>query len=276
MRIDLGTDKTLVMGILNRTPDSFSDGGAFSRLEDAIQRALAIEAEGADILDIGGESTRPGAQSISPQEEIDRVIPLIQALHGTLKIPISVDTVKSSVAELAIQSGAEMVNDISACRHDAGMPEVIKKYRVPVCLMHMQGEPRTMQLNPHYNDVVNDIKGFLLNAAEQLLQAGIEKSQIILDPGIGFGKTVEHNLTILAQLEQFTKSGYPVLVGLSRKSFIGKSLELPVEKRMFPSISSAVIAVWNGAKIVRVHDVQETVQALKIVDVIKKYRSGEC
>ncbi len=279
--MDLGTllksHRTLVMGILNITPDSFSDGGQYNQVNAAIEHALQMKSDGADIIDIGGESTRPGASPVSLEEEIKRVIPVVEALKKKVDIPLSIDTVKPEVARLALEAGATLINDISAGGTDTLMAEVVAKHKAWVCLMHMQGEPRTMQANPHYDDVVMEVREFLSDRASQFIKSGVLSDKIILDPGIGFGKTVEHNLTLLAQLDSFVSLGFPILVGLSRKSFLGKltGIDNPAE-RLLPGIAANTVSVWNGAKIVRVHNVKETVTALKVADALLRYRKAIC
>ena len=263
--------RTLVMGILNVTPDSFFDGGKFFRLESALEHARRLIREGADIIDIGGESSRPGAQPIPEEEELRRVIPVIRALRQESSVPISIDTYKASVAEAALEAGANIVNDISALRFDGRMVEVVARAGVPVVLMHMRGEPRTMQQNPVYTDVVREIKEFFAERIAFARAHGIE--QILIDPGIGFGKTVAHNLEILRRLGEFRELGCPILIGVSRKSFIGRLCgteenPLPPSERLEGTIASNVIAVLNGAQIVRVHDVAAHKRALAIVDAI--------
>jgi dihydropteroate synthase len=274
--INLKNPKTLVMGILNRTPDSFSDGGSYLDLTLAVERALQIESQGADILDIGGESTRPGSASVSEEEEVKRVIPLIERLQGKLQIPISVDTTKSKVARLAIETGASLINDISAFHFDPELLNVAAQCDVPLVIMHMQGEPRTMQTQPVYKDVVREVTDFLKMTATQALSQGIKPENIILDPGIGFGKTIEHNLSLLSHLDVIVELGYPVLIGLSRKSFIGKLWNLQIEERLYPGLAANIIAAWKGAKIIRTHDVKETVQALRMADIIKSRGVVDC
>ncbi len=267
---DLGK-RTLIMGILNVTPDSFSDGGRFLSVESALARARQLIREGADIIDIGGESTRPGAEPVPTEEELRRVIPVIRAIRQESSVPISIDTYKAAVAQAALEAGANIINDISALRFDPQMARVVADARVPVVLMHMLGTPKTMQQNPVYTDVVREIKGFL---AERIVFArahGIEK--IIIDPGIGFGKTVEHNVEILRRLSELKELGCPILIGTSRKSFIGKlggteENPLPIPERLEGTIASNVIAVLNGAQIVRVHDVAAMKKALAIVDAV--------
>ncbi len=263
--------RTLVMGILNVTPDSFFDGGKFFRLESALERARQLIREGADIIDIGGESSRPGAEPVPEEEELRRVIPVIRALRQESSVPISIDTYKASVAEAALEAGATMVNDISALRFDSRMVKVVARAGVPVVLMHMRGEPRTMQQNPVYADVVREIKEFFAERIAFARAHGIEK--ILIDPGIGFGKTVAHNLEILRRIGEFRELGCPIVIGVSRKSFIGRLCgtdedPLPPSERLEGTIASNVIAVLNGAQIVRVHDVAAHKRALAIVDAI--------
>ena len=265
--------RTIIMGILNVTPDSFYDGGKYFDLQKAIRRGIEMAKEGADILDIGGESSRPGAQPVSKEKELERVIPAIKGLTKKISIPISIDTYKAEVAEQAIKFGASMVNDVSSLRIDKHMVEVIKKYDVPICLMHMKGEPRNMQKKPFYKDVVSEIMGFLEERIEFCLRNGIKKSKIIIDPGIGFGKTVAHNLEILKNIERFTSMGYPVLLGVSRKSFIGHILNLESQERLVGSLGAGIWALIMGADIIRVHDVLETKRAAMVVDAIRNVKS---
>ncbi|MBU1190493.1 MAG: dihydropteroate synthase [Gammaproteobacteria bacterium] len=257
-----------VMGILNVTPDSFSDGGRFVGRDSAIAHAREMVAEGASIIDIGGESTRPGAADVSVQEELDRVIPVIESLHLELPVIISVDTSKPEVMRAAVAAGAGLINDVRALR-EPGALQVAVDSHVPVCLMHMQGAPRTMQQQPEYQDVVTEVRDFLVARATDCIAAGIPAEQILLDPGFGFGKTLEHNLRLLRQLPVLVQTGYPLLVGLSRKSMIGQLLDLPVEQRLQPSVALAVLASWLGARILRVHDVAATVQAVRVCAAVK-------
>lgn len=262
------------MGIVNVTPDSFSDGGKFAATNLAIEHALMLAEEGADILDIGGESTRPNATPVSLQEELDRVIPVIEALVKQFKqdkqvnIPISIDTYKPQVMQAAIAAGASMVNDVRAL-HEENALQIVAKSNVGICLMHMQGTPQTMQQNPQYNDVVNDVKEFLAARLQSSIYAGVAKNRILLDPGFGFGKTREHNITLLQNLESFADLGQPLLVGLSRKSVLGQMTGNDVNARLYASIAASVIATMKGAKILRVHDVKATVEALKVVSAIQ-------
>jgi dihydropteroate synthase len=270
--------RTCIMGILNVTPDSFSDGGKFNRLGDAVAHAVQMVADGADIIDIGGESTRPFAEPVSVEEEIRRVVPVIESLAGHVSVPISIDTTKAAVAERALAAGASIINDISALSYDPAMGELAARAGVPVVLMHMQGTPATMQLNPEYEDPVNDIIRFLENAVQQAEEQGIPRSRIIVDPGIGFGKTVEHNLLVIKHLKNFESLDVPVLIGPSRKSFLQKIIAGKVGIRNDADLAvtdigtQAVVAaaVLNGAHIVRVHDVAGTRATVKIIDAIKQ------
>ena len=252
-----------VMGILNITPDSFSDGGVFLSPDKAIAQALRLAEAGADIIDIGGESTRPGARPVSAQEEIDRVLPVVEALHKKIPLPISIDTSKPEVMRAAVKAGAGFINDVRALR-EAGALEVAMQLGVPVCLMHMSGEPRTMQDAPRYADVVGEVRDFLEERLGACMNAGIPAQRLVIDPGFGFGKTLEHNIELLRGLKKLQSLGAPVLIGLSRKSMIGKALGLPVEQRRYASVALAVMAVQQGACIVRVHDVGPTVEALRM------------
>ncbi len=256
------------MGVVNVTPDSFSDGGKFLSASAAIDHAHRLLDEGADILDIGGESTRPGAEPVGVDEELRRVMPIIEAI-GDQQVPISIDTIKSEVMQAAIQTGASMVNDVNALRADGAL-ETCAKTEVGVCLMHMQGSPRTMQLDPTYTDVVAEVKAFLVNRAQACERAGIAKQRVVIDPGFGFGKNREHNLTLLRCLKEFREPGYAVLAGLSRKSLLGKITGQEVVARMPASVAAAVLAVQNGADIVRVHDVRATKDALAILHAVEQ------
>ncbi len=255
-----------LMGILNVTPDSFSDGGRYLNVDRAVERANQMIREGADIIDIGGESSRPFSSPVSEEEELRRVIPVLEALED-LKIPISVDTYKPRVAEEALKRGASIINDIFGLRKE-GMAEVIRDYDAAVVIMHMKGEPKNMQLNPHYEDTVAEIIGFLRKQAQFAMEKGIDKEKIIVDPGIGFGKRVEDNLVILRDLNAFKSLGFPILIGTSRKSFIGKVLNLDVSERLEGTVASNVIAAMKGASILRVHDIREHVRALKLTEAI--------
>ena len=258
----------LIMGIINTTPDSFSDGGKFNTPVKAIDFAYDLLDKGANIIDIGGESTRPGADPVPPAEEIKRIAPLLNELVKNTDCPISVDTYKSSTATYALASGAHLINDISGLSHDNEMVNVISSYNAPVVIMHMKGTPKNMQQNPTYDNLVADICNFLSNQANLAIKEGVSKKNIIIDPGIGFGKTLDDNYKIIAKLKQVSKLGYPVLVGPSRKSFIGLTLNEPVERRLEGSITSAAFCYNNGAKILRVHDVKETKKSLMIVKKI--------
>ena len=263
------SERTLVMGILNVTPDSFSDGGLFFGAQAAIEHARRIADEGADIIDIGGESTRPNAEPLSQQDELGRVLPVIDAIAGAIECPISIDTYKSIVARAAIEAGAAMVNDISALTFDPSMAPTLADLEVPVCLMHIQGTPRDMQQNPVYNDVVGDVKSWLAGRIAAAKRAGIRDENIIIDPGFGFGKTVQHNLELLRRLRELTELGYPVLMGTSRKSTIGKVLGgLPPGERLEGTAATVALSIANGASIVRVHDVIEMVRVVKMTDAV--------
>jgi len=266
-------ERTLVMGVLNVTPDSFSDGGEFFRAADAVKAALAMERAGADILDIGAESTRPGSTGISGEEELERLLPVLQGLRGRLKIPISIDTQKVRVAEMAIGAGAEMLNDISGLKTDPKIAGVAARFGVPLILMHMRGTPRTMQRKPWAKDVVKDVLSGLRDAVAIARRAGVRTSQIILDPGIGFGKSFAQNYELLAKLPAIAKLGYPLLVGTSRKGFLGATLarngkSLPVDKRIWGTAATLAASILQGAHIVRVHDVEEMVQVAKVTDCL--------
>jgi len=258
------------MGILNVTPDSFYDGGRYRDEKAAIRQGIKLVKNGADIVDIGGESSRPGARRTAIKEELKRVIPVIEELKNRLKVPISIDTYKSRVAEEALKAGAEMINDISALRMDKKMVRVAEKYNIPVVLMHMQGSPRIMQRHPHYRDVIAEIYQFLNNRIRFAENNGISQDKIIIDPGIGFGKTTEHNLLIIKHLKKFTSLRKPILIGPSRKSFIGNILNLPVEKRLEGTVAAAAACLLNGAEILRVHDVKQIKMAADIVSAIKE------
>ena len=259
----LGFDIARVMGIVNVTPDSFSDGGHYSTIDAAIAHALRLVSEGADLLDVGGESTRPGAVEVSEAEELQRVIPVIEALAKQITIPIAVDTSKPGVMRAAVNAGASIINDVFALRRDDAL-DVAAQLKVPVILMHMQGKPDSMQAAPHYDDAVAEVHSFLTQRIFACEMAGISKKNIVIDPGFGFGKSLEHNLALLAHLQRFVELGVPVLAGLSRKAFIGTLTGRDVNDRVYGSVAAALIAAQNGAKIIRVHDVAATVDALKI------------
>lgn len=264
--------RTHIMGVLNVTPDSFSDGGQFLHREKAIEHGLRMAQDGADIIDVGGESTRPYSRKISVDEELERVIPVIEALSKELKIPISIDTYKSEVAREALKAGASMINDVSALRADPNLSVVAAQAEVPVILMHMKGHPETMQDNPTYDDLISEIITFLKNAIDRAMEGGIRKEMVIVDPGIGFGKTFDHNLRIIKELKRFLSLGRPILLGTSRKAFIGHILGKEPFERDQGTAATVVAGVMNGANIVRVHNVKKTLDAVKIVDAIKKGR----
>ena len=258
------------MGILNVTPDSFSDGGNYCQLDSAVKQAHTLLEQGAKIIDIGGESTRPGAPDVSLEDELDRVIPLVKALRKTSDCIISIDTSKSEVMRQAILAGADIINDVRALQ-EPGAIEVLSAYPdVAICLMHMQGQPRTMQSNPQYEDLFADINDFFSERIEACEQAGIQQQRIILDPGFGFGKTLAHNYEILDRFDEFNQFNLPVLAGLSRKSMIGNLLNKSTDERLAGSLAGALIAAQNGAKIIRVHDVSETLDVLTVWQACKK------
>lgn len=260
-------DRPHVMGILNVTPDSFSDGGKFNSLELAIERAEKMIAADVSIIDIGGESTRPGAPEVTLEDELQRVVPVIKAIRAKHNVWISIDTSKAEVMRQAVNAGADLINDVRALQ-EPGALEVAAKAGVPICLMHMQGQPRTMQMSPCYQDVLTDVKAFLQERVAACENVGIAREQIILDPGFGFGKTLEHNYHLLAHLEAFHQLGFPILAGMSRKSMIFKLLEKNPADCMVASVTCATVAAMKGAQIIRVHDVDETLEAMKIVQTI--------
>ncbi len=266
-------ERTLIMGVLNVTPDSFSDGGLFLNPEAAIAQALAMERAGAHIIDIGGESTRPGSTGISPEEELRRIIPVIEGLRGKLSIPISVDASKSQVAEMAAAAGAEILNDVTALRHDPQIAQVARRRKLPLILMHMRGEPATMQKKPFARDVLRDVTTGLRQAVAAACRAGVPKSQIILDPGIGFGKSYEQNCELLARLPELARLGFPLLVGTSRKSFLGGALKAEsraaaTSDRIWGTAATVAASILQGAHIVRVHDVAEMAQVARVTDAV--------
>ena len=266
-------ERTLVMGVLNVTPDSFSDGGEYEQPKLAIEHALAMEKAGADLLDIGGESTRPGSEEIPASEELDRILPVLEGLRGRLEIPISVDTRRSTVAELAIRAGAEIINDVSGLRSDTQIAEVAAKYGVALVLMHMRGEPGTMQRGPFARDVMKDVARGLRASVAKAREAGVAKSQIILDPGIGFGKSHSQNYELLQKLPQLASLGYPLLVGSSRKGFLGATLArdgkpAPAEERIWGTAAAVTASILGGAHVVRVHDVAEMAQVARVADCV--------
>ncbi|MEE9116486.1 MAG: dihydropteroate synthase [Thermoplasmata archaeon] len=264
---EIALDRTLVMGILNVTPDSFSDGGKFFDADAAIDHGVEMAEQGADIIDIGGESTRPFSDPVSPEEELKRVRPVVEGLLQKVDVPISIDTRRPIVAKEIIELGAQTVNDVSGLR-DPEMVSTVADLNVPVVVMHMLGTPKTMQEKPEYKDVMGEIIGFLRNQVDNAVKGGIQRENIIVDPGIGFGKTVEHNLEIIRRVGEMRSLGLPILVGVSRKSFIGKILDSEVADRLEGSLAALVSSVLNGANIVRVHDVGESVKAVKIADFI--------
>jgi dihydropteroate synthase len=268
------TKRTYIMGVLNVTPDSFSDGGKYLNVNDAVAHAMRMIKEGADIIDVGGESTRPkgmygeGAKKVTAEEEIKRVVPVIKKIRSSSDVAISIDTYKSVVAEEALSAGASIVNDISGLKFDPQIASVAARHQAALVVMHIQGTPETMQLNPRYADVVAEVKEELKRSVEQAKIAGVE--QVIIDPGIGFGKNLHHNLLLLKHLNEFHELGCPVLVGTSRKGFLGTLLNLPVEQRMEGTAASVAVAIINGANIVRVHDVKEMKRVATVVDAIKQ------
>jgi dihydropteroate synthase len=265
------SERPFIMGIVNVTPDSFSDGGSYFSPEQAVAHGLRLAEEGADIIDIGGESTRPGAAPVSAAEETERVLPVIAELAANIDVPLSIDTTKAEVARKALAAGAEIVNDVSALRFDPEMGDVVAAARVPVVLMHMRGTPRTMQYDIHYQSLIDDIREFLEERIEYAVRAGIALENIIIDPGIGFGKSIEQdNLSILKNLAAFTELGRPVLVGTSRKGFIGKLLGTPAHEREEGTAATVAIAIYNGAHIVRVHDVKSMKMVAAVARAIRK------
>jgi len=264
------SSRTHVMGILNVTPDSFSDGGRFYDFRAAVDRGIEMERQGADFLDIGGESTRPGSDPVPEAEEIRRIVPVIEALAQEIHIPLSIDTYKSNVARRALEAGASIVNDISGLKFDSLMAEVVSEYHASLVLMHILGNPKTMQIRPSYTNVVDEVFGFLDEQADLARKKGIK--QIIVDPGLGFGKEFEHNLELMRRLETFRELGCPVLVGTSRKSFIGKMLDLPVDQRLEGTAAAVTACILRGANIVRVHDVKEMKRVAVVADALKDQR----
>ena len=260
--------QSLIMGILNVTPDSFSDGGKYLEKNNAINHALAMIDNGADIIDVGGESTRPFSDPVSLDEEISRVIPVIEGIRKESDVCISIDTTKSEVATAALDSGASLINDVSAMEVDPLMIDVALKFDCPIIIMHMKGTPKNMQDNPQYESLISDIKDYLQERVDFIVSKGVNSKKIVIDPGIGFGKTVENNFEIINNLNHFTKMGFPVMLGASRKSFIGISLDLPEEDRLEGSLAANIIGLQNGAKIFRVHDVAETNKAFVIANKI--------
>jgi dihydropteroate synthase len=258
----------LVMGIVNVTPDSFSDGGKFLNPNAAVKHALELVAQGAEILDIGGESTRPNARPVSEKEELRRVIPVIEKLAAKVKIPISIDTMKAAVARAALGAGASIVNDVAANRAEDSMWRIVSEFRAGYICMHAKGTPRTMQKNPAYKNVIRDVEVFFRERLKKLNACGVSPDQVVFDPGIGFGKTPEHNLQLLANLQFFTKLHRPLLLGVSRKSFIGKLFGADVNERLPASLACATLAVEAGAQIIRAHEVAETVRAVRMAEAV--------
>lgn len=265
----LPLDRTLIMGILNITSDSFYDGGKHSTIDLAIRHAKGMVSDGADIIDVGAESTRPGSKPVNVEDEIDSVIPVIHALAKDTKVPISIDSYKPQVVAKAVDAGASMINDINALRSD-GLADIVAKSGLPVIIMHMQGTPAIMQDNPEYEDVILDLLSFFEDRIDYALDQGISQDKIIIDPGIGFGKTTQHNLLILKNIEKFKELGFPLLIGHSRKSFIGELLGLPVEKRLPPTLGVTAYCSVQGVNILRVHDVGENHQIVSLMDDILK------
>jgi dihydropteroate synthase len=266
-------ERTLVMGVLNITPDSFSDGGKFFDPKRAVKQALAMQRDGADIIDIGAESTRPGSEGISAAEELRRLLPVMEALRGKLKIPISVDTQKSAVAEIALGAGAQVLNDVSGLRSDPALAKIAAKYNAPLILMHMRGKPRSMQRGPFARDVVKDVVGGLRKSIAIARKAGVAASQIVIDPGIGFGKSFAQNYELLAKLPALAKLGFPILVGTSRKGFLGATLarngiSAPLNQRLWGTAATVAASILNGVHIVRVHDVAKMVQVARVTDCL--------
>jgi dihydropteroate synthase len=263
--------KTHIMGILNITPDSFSDGGLFFDKSTAVKRALQMTEEGADIIDIGGESTRPGSETVPAEEELRRTIPVIEAIAKEINVPISIDTYKADVAKRALDAGASMVNDISGLRYDTDMTKVVSEYKVPVIIMHIKGKPKDMQTNPVYEALIPEILDYLRGSIKLASDAGIPDNMIVIDPGIGFGKTFEQNLNIIHNLQEFALLEKPVLIGVSRKAFIGKILgDAPIGERLEGTAAAVAISIINGANIIRIHDVREMGKVAKVADAIKR------
>lgn len=266
-------NKPLIMGILNVTPDSFSDGGMYQDADSAVKRCMQMISEGADIIDIGGESSRPGSERVSSQEEIERIVPVIKKIREQSDICISVDTYKPDVAEAALKEGADMINCIYGADPDPELLKIVASYQAGLCLMHMRGEPGTMQSETEYDDIINEIYSALRSSYEKAVLEGIPEDSIMIDPGIGFGKSVEGNLRLISNIGDFKKIGRPVLIGASRKSFIGKILDNTPEERLSGTISANVCAFISGASIFRVHDVRESAEALKIAHMIELQKS---
>ncbi len=257
----------MVMGILNVTPDSFSDGGRFTELDSALAHVEQMLKDGVDIVDVGGESTRPGAMAVSEQDEIERVAPLVEAISHRFDVSVSVDTSKAGVMRAAVAAGADMLNDVRALQEEGALLAAAE-LGVPVCLMHMQGEPRSMQIKPQYDDVTEDVLRFLRGRVDACQAVGIARDKLLIDPGFGFGKSLSHNLTLLRELARFKSLGLPLLVGVSRKSMIGAVLDKPIEQRLYGSLAAASLALWQGANIIRVHDVAATKDIVKLCQAV--------
>jgi dihydropteroate synthase len=264
-----GAHRTRVMGVLNVTPDSFSDGGRFSNHDRAVAHGVQMAAEGADLIDIGGESTRPGAEPVPPAEQIARVVPVIERLSAEIGLPLSIDTTSAEVAEKALDAGAQIINDISALRDDPKMARLADERKALVVLMHIQGCPRDMQVNPVYRDVVAEVARFLADRVDAAVDAGIPRERLLIDPGFGFGKLFEHNMVLLRRLDTLCRIGRPVLVGTSRKAMIGRVLDLPPEERLYGTLATIAAAVQRGASMVRVHDVRPAVHLIKMLAAIE-------
>lgn len=265
----LDLSRPQVMGVLNVTPDSFSDGGQHLALSNALARAEQMAREGAAIIDVGGESTRPGATAVDAAQELERVLPVVEALAAEVDAIISIDTMKAEVMRQAVQAGAHMINDVNALQAE-GAVAVARESQAAVCLMHMQGQPRTMQTDPQYEDVVTEVADFLSLRAQHCIDAGLSTKRILLDPGFGFGKTLTHNLQLMAELTRLCQLGWPVLVGVSRKSMLGTLLDVPAQERIHGGTAAAVLACWQGARLVRTHDVRATVEALQVVRAVQE------
>ncbi|HOK40079.1 MAG TPA: dihydropteroate synthase [bacterium] len=267
----INIDKMLIMAILNITPDSFYDGGKhYNNFDKIKKRTEEIINEKADIIDIGGESTRPGSKKISANEEIDRIIPVVEWLKKNYDIPVSIDTYKSEVAEVCLKAGCEIINDISGLRFDVKMAQIISKYNAGVVIMHIQGTPETMQLNPHYNNVINEIYDYFKKQIIYAKSNNIKEEQIVIDPGIGFGKNLQHNLTILNYLDKFTEFNLPILIGASNKSLIAHLFDLPINERLSATIAINIVSLFKGANIIRVHNVKENYYAIRMAEEILK------
>jgi dihydropteroate synthase len=260
--------RTYIMGILNVTPDSFSDGGKFREVDAAVYHAKRMASEGADIIDVGGESTRPGSDPVALEEELDRVVPVIHEISEAVDIPVSIDTYKAPVAKAAIEAGASMINDISGLRFDPDMASVAARSGLPVVVMHIKGEPRSMNMNPSYGDVIEEIISYLAESIKIAEEAGVDSNSIVVDPGIGFGKASTHSFSAMKHMGRLSRLGKPILIGASRKSHLGSLVELAPPDRLIESVSAAVVAATNGAHFVRVHDVAETARALRVVEAI--------